>query len=87
MKMPERRRSFLCTKCGSHECIKGYEKADTPPCAKCGYLGFAQDLDYTEEQMKQYGRDLLEAAAQLAEGPMHFSNPIAADLRKLKETL
>ena len=36
---------------------------------------------------KQALIDLLEAAAQLAEGPMHFSNPIAADLRKLKEIL
>jgi len=42
---------------------------------------------YTHAQMKQYGRDLLEAAAQLAEGPMHFSNPIAADLRSMKEKL
>lgn len=36
---------------------------------------------------KQALIDLLEAAAQLAEGPMHFSNPIAADLRSMKEKL
>jgi hypothetical protein len=36
---------------------------------------------------KQALIDLLEQAAQLAEGPMHFSNPIAADLRSMKEKL
>ena len=51
--LPKRRRAFLCTKCGSRECEPGTIEQAYPPC-KCGYLGFAQDLDFTVEDMRAY---------------------------------
>lgn len=42
---------------------------------------------YSAEQMKQYGRDLLEAAAHIAEGYPKYGDGIGEDIRKLKETL
>jgi hypothetical protein len=47
-----------------------------------------EDL-YTEEQMKQYGRSLLEEAAALFPQPHmeYFGQEIQDEIRKLKETL
>jgi hypothetical protein len=44
-------------------------------------------IGYTAEQMKQYGRDLLEEAAHIAEGYPKYGDGIGEDIRKLKETL
>lgn len=51
--LPERRRVFLCTKCGGQECESGSIHQTHPPC-KCGYLGFAENLDFTEDQMRDF---------------------------------
>lgn len=51
--LPARHRAFLCTKCGSRECEPGTIEEVNPPC-KCGYLGFAEDLDFTASQMRAY---------------------------------
>ena len=51
--LPERRRVFLCTKCGGRECESGSIHQTHPPC-KCGYLGFAENLDFTEDQMRDF---------------------------------
>ena len=51
--LPTRRRQFLCTKCGGRECEPGTLNETHPTC-KCGYLGFAEDLDFTTEQMRAY---------------------------------
>ena len=42
---------------------------------------------YTEEQMKQYGRDLLEAAAHIAEGYPKYGDSIGEEIRSMKEKL
>ena len=39
---------------------------------------------YSAEQMKQYGRDLLEEAARISE--KYFHSTTAKQIRKLKET-
>ena len=51
--LPTRRRTFLCYKCGGRECEPGTIGESHPPC-KCGYLGFAEDLDFTEDQMRDF---------------------------------
>lgn len=51
--LPERRRVFLCTKCGGRECESGSIHQTHPPC-KCGYQGFAENLDFTEDQMRDF---------------------------------
>ncbi|WP_343734595.1 hypothetical protein [Acidovorax sp.] len=51
--LPARRRAFLCTKCGGRECEPGTIGETHPPC-KCGYLGFAEDLDFTADDMRAY---------------------------------
>ena len=51
--LPVRRRAFLCTKCGGRECEPG-TLAETHPTCKCGYLGFAEDLDFTADDMRAY---------------------------------
>ncbi len=72
--LPARHRAFLCAKCGSRECEPGTIEEVNPPC-KCGYLGFAEDLDFTASQMRAYvdadraarapADSVLEDAAQL----------------------
>jgi len=49
--LPEPNREFFCAKCGSHEC-QGDIREKHPHCAKCHYLGFAQDVGYTSAQMQ-----------------------------------
>ena len=51
--LPKRRRQFLCTKCGSGECEIGTINEKYPPC-KCGYLGFAEDLDFNADEMRDF---------------------------------
>lgn len=51
--LPTRRRAFLCTKCGGRECEPGTLNETHPTC-KCGYLGFAEDLDFTADEMRAY---------------------------------
>ena len=53
LELPERRRGFLCTKCGSRECELQTAKNTHPKCAKCDYLGFGQDLGYSDAEMRQ----------------------------------
>lgn len=53
--LPEPARSFFCTKCGSTTCKDGMLHHDFPQCNKCGYLGFAQTIGYTETQLRAYG--------------------------------
>ncbi len=52
--LPKRRRRFLCTKCGSEQCKDGTENKPHPPCNKCNYLGFAEDCDFNDEEMRAY---------------------------------
>jgi ribosome modulation factor len=51
--LPKRRRQFLCTKCGSRECKVGTINEQHPPC-ECGYLGFAEDLDFNADEMRDF---------------------------------
>lgn len=51
--LPARRRSFFCTKCGGRECEPNTLGQAHPVC-KCGYMGFAEDLDYTADQMRDF---------------------------------
>jgi hypothetical protein len=52
--LPKQPRHFFCTKCLSNECA-GDISAANPACKKCGYLGFANDVGYTEAQLLDYG--------------------------------
>ena len=52
IELPKQERGFICTKCGSHECKPGTLNDKHPPCAKCDYLGFAQDTGYTADQLR-----------------------------------
>ena len=63
--LPDQPRAFLCTKCGGHTC-EGDIKQKHPVCAKCGYLGFADDVGYTADQMRDYGQQCREAALKEA---------------------
>lgn len=51
--LPVRRRAFICTKCGGRECEPETLNKTHPSC-KCGYLGFAEDLDFTADDMRAY---------------------------------
>ena len=55
VELPEPGREFFCTKCGSTECKDGAIQHDFPPCDKCGYLGFARGINFTEAQLRDYG--------------------------------
>lgn len=65
--LPERNRRFLCTKCGATTCKRGQESQTNPECV-CGYLGFAEDADFTAEQMHDYARAALAAQPVAPEG-------------------
>ena len=55
-----------------------------PPCSKCGYLGFASDLDYTEAQLLAYRKEVIEMCAKHAEGHYGDGHRLADELRGLK---
>ena len=57
--LPEQRRSFICTKCGSRECVEGQLNRLHPECAKCSYHGFAEDQDHTDDELIAYARACL----------------------------
>jgi hypothetical protein len=61
--LPKKRRAFICTKCGSQECKAGEEALMHPPCAKCDYLGFAQDCDYNDAEVQAYALEALRLAS------------------------
>ena len=68
IELPKQERGFICTKCGSHECKPGTLNDKHPPCAKCDYLGFAQDTGYTADQLRTYGdQRAAEAREQMRE--------------------
>ena len=70
--LPKRRRRFLCTKCGSEQCKDGTENKPHPPCNKCNYLGFAEDCDFNDEEMRAYvdADRAARGAAQVAPAPV-----------------
>lgn len=51
--LPARRRAFLCTKCGGRDCEPETLGQVNPTC-KCGYLGFAEDLDFTVDDLRDF---------------------------------
>lgn len=57
--LPEQRRSFICTKCGSRECVEGQLNRRHPECAKCSYHGFAEDQGHTDDELIAYARACL----------------------------
>ena len=57
--LPEQRRSFICTKCGSRECVEGQLNRLHPECAKCNYHGFAEDQGHTDDELIAYARACL----------------------------
>lgn len=60
--LPERNRRFFCSKCGSTTCKLGQEYRAHPECSDCGYCGFAEDADFTAEQMQAYARAALSSS-------------------------
>lgn len=52
--LPQKRRGFICTKCGSSECRPDTLHREHPECDVCGYCGFAQDLDYNDVELQAY---------------------------------
>jgi hypothetical protein len=46
-----------------------------PPCVKCGYLGFAFDVSWTDEQVQDYAR---KAQAMVAECRMLTEDEISS---------
>jgi ribosomal protein S27AE len=73
--LPLRGRKFICTKCGSELCTAGHEHKKYPPCVKCGYLGFAFDVSWTDEQVQDYAR---KAQAMVAECRMLTEDEISS---------
>ena len=57
--LPEQRRSFICTKCGSRECVEGQLNRRHLECAWCSYQGFAEDQGHTDDELIAYARACL----------------------------
>ena len=70
IELPKQERGFICTKCGSHECKPGTLNDKHPPCAKCDYLGFAQDTGYTADQLRTYGDQRAAEAREQMRGEL-----------------
>lgn len=49
--LPEKKRAFICTKCGSSECEPESARKKHPLCAKCNYIGFGTDILYSDEDV------------------------------------
>jgi hypothetical protein len=57
--LPEQRRSFICTKCGSRTCVEGQLNLRYPICIECRCSGFAEDVGYTDDELIAYARACL----------------------------
>ena len=75
--LPKRRRQFLCTKCGSRECKVGTINEQHPPC-ECGYLGFAEDLDFNADEMRDFA-DRTHALRMQQAAPKAAPGELSAD--------
>lgn len=64
--LPEKRRTFFCTKCGSSECRPRTAAFAHPECAKCEYLGFGRDCDYNDAETLAYGQQCRDEALEAA---------------------
>jgi hypothetical protein len=60
--LPTKRRGAFCTKC--YTSFTPTVSDEFPPCVKCGYLAFAQDCDYGDEEMQAYARAAQAPAAE-----------------------
>lgn len=88
IELPKQERGFICTKCGSHECKPGTLNDKHPPCAKCDYLGFAQDTGYTADQLRTYGdqraaearEQMREECVKLVDAPIWLTWDVRAKL-------
>ena len=76
--LPARRRSFFCTKCGGRECEPNTLEQAHPVC-KCGYMGFAEDLDYTADQMRDFADRTHALRASHGQAPAETSHERALE--------
>jgi hypothetical protein len=63
--LPQKRRGAFCTKC--HNSFTPSTRDEHPVCDRCGYLAFAQDCDYSDDEMRAYARDAFIAGYAAAE--------------------
>lgn len=54
--LPVNRWAFFCTKCMYSCDIDPPGMVNGVKCPRCGYFGFAQEKDYTADQMRAYGK-------------------------------
>jgi hypothetical protein len=95
--LPKKPRAFYCIQCYSNKCVEGTIEKFYPPCARCGYLGLAEDRGYTEDQLLAYRDAVIESCAKVCfeaeENDLHSSNEsrntaerLGNSIRKLKES-
>ena len=72
--LPPRRRAFLCTKCGGRDCEPETLGQVNPPC-KCGYLGFAEDLDFTADDLRDFADRTHALRASHGQAPAGGTDP------------
>lgn len=79
--LPEKRWAGFCGKCNSVTKFQERPNTKAAPCGRCGYATFCEELDYSDDEMRDYARAALAQRQQVPEG----NNDVRAALARLIE--
>lgn len=57
--LPKKRRAMFCTKCGFSGPTEAEASPQGAPCQRCSYTAFVQEVDYSDDEMRDYARAAL----------------------------
>lgn len=65
--LPEKRWAGFCSKCHSTTQFQKRPNTKAAPCGRCGYATFCEELDYSDDEMRNYARAALAQRQQVPE--------------------
>lgn len=63
--LPEKRWAGFCGKCNSVTKFQERPNTKAAPCGRCGYATFCEELDYSDDEMRDYARAALAQRQQV----------------------
>lgn len=62
--LPKKRRAMFCTKCGFSGPTEAEASPQGAPCQRCDYIAFVQEVDYSDDEMRDYASAALTKRQQ-----------------------